>query len=102
MIKVQSYSIWSLILAQVCNAIRDDTYTCCTASDPCDINQGDCDSDNDCSGYLICGNDNCKSPFPSDVDCCQLGKITTFSIRFNITVLRDVDCCCVDLAISFF
>ena len=35
---------------------------------------GDCDTDNDCLGPLICGRDNCKryNPFSAeDHDCCE-------------------------------
>ena len=43
---------------------------CCTAENPCDINQGDCDSHPDCNGDLGCGEDNCPADFPSHADCC--------------------------------
>ena len=66
-----NYDIWLLILAEVCNAIGDDTYNCCSASKQCDLNQGDCDDDSECSGDLACGSDNCPSPFPTDSDCCE-------------------------------
>ena len=56
-------------------------YKCCSSSNQCDLNQGDCDSDNDCSGNLICGNDNCQQQFPLDVDCCELGNITKILVR---------------------
>jgi len=32
---------------------------CCTASNPCERGDGDCDSDDDCKGSLECGTDNC-------------------------------------------
>ena len=28
------------------------------------------DYDEDCFGDLVCGEDNCPSPFRSDADCC--------------------------------
>ena len=44
------------------------------------LGEGDCDSDNDCSGNLECGSNNCRSlasslgnnpdTFDSDDDCC--------------------------------
>ena len=57
-------------LVNVCNAIDGNVYTCCSSTNQCDHNQGDCDSDSECSGDLICGSNNCKFPFPSDADCC--------------------------------
>ena len=59
-----------LISGEVCNGILGDAYTCCSPSNQCGPNQGDCDSDSECSGSLVCGTDNCKAPFPSDADCC--------------------------------
>ena len=45
----------------------------CTSENPCGQYEGDCDSDNDCEGTLVCGShDNCpNSPdFSPDVECC--------------------------------
>ena len=78
---LSSYKIWLLISAKVCNAISDNLYTCCTSSKQCDLNQGDCDSHDECSGNLSCGEDNCQSPFPSDADCCYLGKFFTLDAK---------------------
>jgi len=44
--------------------------SCCTAEFPCLEGEGDCDSDNDCSGALVCGRNNCGSPFQDTHDCC--------------------------------
>ena len=64
---------------KVCNGIQGNIYSCCSSSNQCDQNQGDCDSDSECSGDLICGTDNCQSPFPSDADCCKVpGNPTMF------------------------
>ena len=46
-------------------------YNCCSESNQCDLNQGDCDSDSDCNGILVCGSDNCQLPFPMGADCCE-------------------------------
>lgn len=50
------------------------TGSCCTESLPCQANEGDCDSDVDCAGSLVCGTDNCNtvsSGFPDNgYDCC--------------------------------
>ena len=54
-----------------------DGASCCTTSDTCEIGEGDCDSDSECTGNLVCGTDNCQSIFghsPSDFDCCKEGK----------------------------
>ncbi len=54
---------------------------CCSASNKCDMNYGDCDHDDQCSSHaLVCGRDNCLSLGlpnrdgglwdPTD-DCCE-------------------------------
>ena len=48
-------------------------YDCCTVSNPCNKGKGDCDSDGECAGGLICGKDNCRdftSNAESNTDCC--------------------------------
>ena len=42
---------------------------CCATDEPCDEGDGDCDSDDQCSGSLICGHDNC--PWKDNDDCCM-------------------------------
>lgn len=54
--------------------------SCCTSANPCGPNQGDCDSDDQCSGDLRCGTDNCIG-FPSSyssMDCCFLDTSVWF------------------------
>ena len=54
-----------------------DYWSCCSSSNPCGIFEGDCDNDDDCLGFLLCGTDNCFSPFSTSADCCinpHLGK----------------------------
>merc|ERR1711971_821765 len=46
------------------------TWDCCTISSPCGQNEGDCDSDEECSGNLLCGSNNCESQFSDAADCC--------------------------------
>ena len=53
---------------------------CCTN---CDINYGDCDSDNDCKNGLKCGSDNCPSEYPSNYDCCYLPECTSVKVSGN-------------------
>merc|ERR1719412_1331421 len=49
----------------------DGEDSCCTESNQCGVNEGDCDSDVDCEGDLVCGTDNCNGPnFDSEDDCC--------------------------------
>jgi len=56
-----------------CKGRNFDKGRCCTAGSPCIESEGDCDVDNDCSGNLLCGNNNCKafgSFFHEKDDCC--------------------------------
>ena len=41
---------------------------CCTDEKPCDVGEGDCDSDSECMDGLTCGDDNC--PWGDGDDCC--------------------------------
>ena len=44
---------------------------CCNNLSPCDIGEGDCDTDDDCLGSLVCGKQNCGSGFFwNSTDCC--------------------------------
>ena len=48
--------------------------SCCTSSNQCGENEGDCDSDADCKGDLKCGIDNCNgASFDGTDDCCYQG-----------------------------
>ena len=74
--------------------------TCCTSLNRCDIDQGDCDSDNDCKIGLKCGKDNCPKKsnheWDSTDDCCykpmptKISKISTAkaSISYEL-ILRN-------------
>ena len=63
---------WSLFIDKSkCDATFDDDH-CCTADKPCGVGEGDCDSDDQCSGDLKCGTDNCGTGFVDvAMDCCQ-------------------------------
>jgi len=53
---------------------------CCTPQNPCPEGEGDCEIDNDCSGNLVCGNNNCKqfgTFFHEKDDCCVKPKVTS-------------------------
>ena len=54
-----------------CTAL-DWNYSCCTSANPCGLNQGDCDTDDDCFGDLRCGTDNCIGFGDTGADCCQI------------------------------
>ena len=47
---------------------------CCTPKNKCGIDEGDCDSDNDCEEGLKCGRDNCPdktgNEWNKEDDCC--------------------------------
>ena len=54
---------------------------CCTKDNPCEVNEGDCDSNEDCKGDLRCGQANCdaeKFGIKSKTDCCyeHIGNIS--------------------------
>ena len=44
----------------------------CTLENLCDINQGDCDANDECSEGLVCGLNNCEGHlgYDAEVDCC--------------------------------
>ena len=46
--------------------------SCCTSSNLCGVNEGDCDRDSDCFGKLKCGSLNCPKTanFVHNADCC--------------------------------
>ena len=47
-------------------------WNCCNDDHKCNENEGDCQSDSDCAGNLVCGTNNCPSDFPdSAYDCCE-------------------------------
>jgi len=47
------------------------TGSCCTSTNQCLEGEGDCDSDSDCAGSLVCGTNNCDSVFAATHDCCE-------------------------------
>ena len=49
------------------------SYGCCTSANPCSFGEGDCNSNDECGGTLICGSNNCLNDFgfgDSGLDCC--------------------------------
>ena len=78
---------WALALAGVAGLTDDEgveTWTlgyprchplnyewdCCSIEQPCLAGDGDCDSDDECIGDLICGENNCKDDTTVYEDCC--------------------------------
>ena len=47
------------------------------------LGKGDCDSERDCQGNLVCGKDNCQGEwFEEDDDCCvDVGNDQYFSLH---------------------
>ena len=43
----------------------------CSTDNTCGVGEGDCDSDADCEGSLICGTDNCNDDVNPNKDCCK-------------------------------
>ena len=54
--------------SQCDNAISN--WSCCSSINPCKVEHGDCDSNDDCAEGLNCGTDNCGPEFPNGFDCC--------------------------------
>jgi hypothetical protein len=50
--------------------------SCCTSTNKCDVNEGDCDADGDCMDGLKCGSSNCydtdANTFFLTDDCCEV------------------------------
>ena len=42
----------------------------CTDVNPCKINEGNCENDNQCQSGLLCGNCHASLGFDSIIDCC--------------------------------
>ena len=72
---VSCFLLWILFLASPCNGgSLSQRIDCCTPEKPCDLNHGDCDTNEDCKGGLFCGNNNCGEDFTwSGADCCTNG-----------------------------
>ena len=68
------FYISKLIGNPKCDIKTTKTYDreCCSVDNPCGLGQGDCDKDDECSGDLVCGRDNCGMEYKSaTADCCQ-------------------------------
>ena len=51
--------------------LGDDDF--CSTDEPCEVNEGDCDSDDECKSNLFCGSNNCPDSLRvlSSIDCCE-------------------------------
>ena len=66
-----------------CYASVVGTEDFCTIGEPCDADEGDCDSDDECRYHSFCGSNNCPDSLgvSPEVDCCEpKGKTITISI----------------------
>merc|ERR1712227_1018420 len=59
---------------QLIKCTCDGGWSCCSSTNQCDVDQGDCDSDADCKTGLKCGSNNFKpstaNNYNSNSDCC--------------------------------
>ena len=62
-----------------------DSGSCCTSDNPCDVDEGDCDNDDECMHGLTCGSNNCPNEFPSNHDCCT-GTKNDFELLVQLDV----------------
>ena len=55
-----------------CDGTQTNMWSCCSSSNQCGENEGDCDVDSDCLGNLKCGTNNCiGTNFQNPgADCC--------------------------------
>ena len=87
------YNFFCEFVATGCDASKNN-WSCCTASNPCAIGEGDCDNDSQCAGDLVCGTDNCQSfnsAWPaSSWDCCTSGK-KSYNFRDLLKALVQCD-----------
>ena len=69
--------------------VGDDDF--CSTDEPCDVNEGDCDSDDECKSNLFCGSNNCPDSLRvlSSIDCCEPkgDKTLCLSIAHIILIL---------------
>ena len=57
--------IWISATCTGCNSVYtcNKVVECCNEDFPCKLGEGNCDSDADCVGNLICGYNNCGPEF---------------------------------------
>ena len=84
------------------NCANDSCGSCCTATNPCGLGEGDCDTDDECGAGLRCGTDNCHSDFGwaskygvvGATDCCERISIwiptTWFPLIDSTSLIEEV------------
>ena len=61
-----------------------NNWSCCSSYNRCNEGEGDCDSDSDCSGNLVCGSNNCRGG-SSGLDCCeQPQRSKYYNYKYNL------------------
>ena len=66
----------------------------CCDTKVCELNEGDCDDDDQCSGSLKCGTDNCVGDtFDATDDCCYDPKRGQTGLELNEGDCDDDDQC---------
>ena len=81
---------WDCCKEDKCNADDDDN-ECCSTESPCRVGEGDCDTNAECVGDLVCGTNNCQmfdASWKDTRDCCEANKaiITTTTTTTTITM----------------
>ena len=63
--------------------VGDDDF--CATDKPCEVDEGDCDSNDECKSHLFCGSINCPGylEFLSSVDCCEPKGDKTLLVVFK-------------------
>ena len=71
--KISSDFNYDVFILERCDGgLRNETRECCSVSSPCKEGQGDCDTDEECRGDLVCGRNNCGNKFDwKSADCCE-------------------------------
>ena len=68
----------------------------CITDEPCEVDEGDCDSNDECKSHLFCGSNNCPlSIVPylgllSSVDCCEPKGDKTLLVVFQPSYLYNL------------
>ena len=84
------------------NRLSITNQSCCSNSNHCNVEEGDCDMDSHCKAPLMCGNDSCRNYFSTldadwkcTADCCKgiliiVEAIAIFvkTININVTVIH--------------
>jgi len=81
---------------------KNTDFDCCTKEHPCGVGGGDCDTDSECAGDLICGekeeeSNNCQTDFPSSdtfweatADCCIPKRKRNYISYLMLSVNKNV------------